>query len=117
MSDLLSARLGRGGWLFLRLLPAIEPELKEDGGQCDEGTEEFAREFDPGIIRTHGNLRHGKGLVAEEVGIEPRTRHGHFNQASGDGDDKKEAWDDAEAAPDKASGDDEVKQKPQGGVE
>lgn len=96
---------------------SVLPELEKDGGEGDEGAEEFAGEFDAGVFGGHAALGHVEGLISEEILPEAGAGDAHFDEAGEDGERKIPDGEAAEIEHEESDTDDEVEGEPEGGIE
>jgi len=93
------------------------PELENDGREGDEGAEEFAGEFDAGVLCGHRDMGQGEGSVAEEIVPEAGAGHRHFDEAGHDGEGEIPDRELLEGHQKKSHADNGVEEKPESGVE
>ena len=91
-------------------------ELENHSSKGDEGSEEFAGEFDARVLGGHASLGHVKGFIAEEVLPEAGAGDAHFDEAGDDGERDIPAGEAAEIEQDEGDADDEVEGEPESGI-
>lgn len=92
----------------------VLPKLEENGDERDDGAEEFAGEFDAGVIGRHGGLGHAEGAFSEEIIPEAGAGEGHFDEAGDDGEDEIPEWEFTEIENEESDSDDGVEEEPKG---
>ena len=100
------------GFAFLGL-----PELEDDGGEGDDGAEEFAGEFDAWVGGGHGLLGHGCRLIAKEIFPNAGGGGGHFGEAGEGGEGEIPKGEPFEVDDDEGDADDGVEEEPEEGIE
>jgi len=91
--------------------------LVDDSGEGDDGSKEFAGQFDTGVFSGHRFLSHGRGFIAEDVFPEAGSGSGHFGEAGNEGDDeipKRKAFLDAD---EEGQSDGGIEEEPEEGIE
>lgn len=104
------------GLCFPLQFPVLPP-LEENTEESDEGTEEFAAQFDTRVRAGHRFAGHGEGLLAKEVFPKSGAGEIHFEKAGGDGQDEIPKGKSLLNQKQKCKSDDRVKEKPKCGVE